>query len=138
MIHFAFLLCLAMQMLSFGRRIGYPACGVAGALFTYASPIVGQVGTVAYVDVALASIAFAIFYLLQIWSDNKEMKLLVPVGILTGFSFATKYTAFLAIPYALGFIAWKLWRARQPMLLQAVITPLLALVFIAPSPIKNS
>jgi 4-amino-4-deoxy-L-arabinose transferase-like glycosyltransferase len=137
MIHFSFLLCLALQVLSYGRRIGYPACGVAGALFTYASPIVGQVGTVAYVDVALASIAFAIFYLLQIWSENKEVKLLVPIGILTGFSFATKYTAFLAIPYVLGFIAWKLWRTRQPVLRHVFITALLALVFIAPWLVKN-
>ncbi len=65
------------------------------------------------------------------------MKLLVPIGILTGFSFATKYTAFLAIPYALGFVAWKLWRARQPVLRHVIITALLALVFIAPWLVKN-
>src|SRR5260370_29939 len=59
------------------------------------------------------------------------------MGILTGLSFATKYTAFLAIPYALGFIVWKLWRARQPVLRPVLITALLTLVFIAPWLVKN-
>ena len=34
--------------------------------------------------------------------------------VLAGFGFAAKYTAVVAVPYALGFVGWKLIRARRP------------------------
>src|SRR5260370_22515516 len=63
--------------------------------------------------------------------------MLAPIGMLAGFSFAAKYTAFVAVPYALGFVAWKLWRAHKPVLRPLCATSLLALVFIAPWLVKN-
>jgi hypothetical protein len=138
LVHYSFLVALSFLMLCFGRRIGYPAVGVAGALFFYASPVVGLDGTIAYNDVAVALTAFALFYLLQIWDGEKNPKVLVPVGILAGFSYAIKYTAFLAVPYAIGFVLWKLWRARKPMLRPVLVTAGLALVFILPWMVKNS
>jgi hypothetical protein len=137
LVHYAFLLCLTFLMLSYGRRIGHPGVGVAGAIFLYAAPVVGIDGTIAYNDVAVAAIAFALFYLLQIWDQKRGPNLLVPIGILTGFAFATKYTAFVAVPYALGFIAWKQWRSRQAMFRPVLATAALALVFIAPWLLKN-
>jgi hypothetical protein len=137
LLHYSFLLCLTFLILSYGRRLGHPAVGVAGALFLYASPVVGMDGTIAYNDVAVATIAFALFYLLQIWDQDRSAQLLVPIGILTGFAFATKYTAFLAVPYALGFITWKLWRARQQVFRPALATAALASIFIAPWMLKN-
>ncbi len=137
LVHYAFLLCLTFLVLSYGRRLGYPGVGVAGSLFLYASPVVGMDGTIAYNDVAVAAIAFALFYLLQIWDQERGQQLLVPIGILTGFAFATKYTAFVAVPYALGFIAWKQWRARQAVFRPVLATAALALVFIAPWLMKN-
>jgi len=137
LVHFSYLISLALLILCYGRRIGHPMVGAAAALFVYCSPIVGQDGTVAYNDVALATILFALFYLLQVWDEERSAKLLVPIGILVGFSFAAKYTAFLAVPYALGFIAWKLWRAQQPVLRPVLVLSLLALLFIAPWLLKN-
>ncbi len=64
--------------------------GIAGALICFASPVFGKDGSSAYVDVALAAVVFALFYLLQIWDASRDSKLLVPIGILAGFSFATK------------------------------------------------
>ena len=66
----------------------------------------------AYVDVAAAAILFALFYLLSIWQTARVSCLLVPIGILAGFSFAAKYTAAIGIPYALGIVMWTQWRAR--------------------------
>jgi len=111
--------------------------GVAAALFMYASPVVGIDGTIAYIDVAVAAIAFGLFYLLQMWDQERGVKLLAPIGILTGFAFAAKYTAFLAVPYALGFIAWKQWRSRQTILRPLLVTSALALIFITPWLVKN-
>lgn len=137
LVHYAFLVCLTFLMLSYGRRIGQPGVGVAGAIFLYASPVVGMDGTIAYNDVAVAAIAFALFYLLQIWDQERAANLLVPIGILTGFAFAAKYTAFVAVPYALGFIAWKQWRARQAVFRPVLAAAALALVFITPWLVKN-
>ena len=123
--------------MSYGRRLGHPRVGVAAAVFFYASSVIGIDGTIAYNDVAVAAIAFALFYLLQIWDQERTAKLLVPIGILTGFAFATKYTAFVAVPYALGFIAWKQWRARQPIFRPVLATGALALIFIVPWLVKN-
>jgi len=130
LVHFAFLVCLTMLILSYGRRIGQPIVGVAGAIFTYASPIVYFDGSMAYIDAALAAVLFAEFYLLQIWDENRDPRLFIPIGILAGFSYAVKYTGIVAVPYAIGFIAWKLWRTRKPVLRPVAIVAVLAAFFI--------
>ena len=137
--HYSFLVAVTFLMMCYGRRIGYPAAGVAAALFFYASPVVGQDAVIAYNDVAVAAILFTLFYLLQVWDEDqsKNAKLLAPIGILTGFAYAAKYTAFLAVPYALGFVSWKLVRAKKPFLKPVLATAALALVFILPWMIKN-
>jgi hypothetical protein len=118
MVHFAFLLALAWMMC----RYSAPA-----ALLVFASPLVGVDGTSAYNDVAVAAIAFALFYLLQLWSEERPARLLPAIGLVAGFAFAAKYTAWLAVPYALGFVAWKSRRARD-----VVVVALCAFVMIAP------
>jgi hypothetical protein len=137
LVHYCFLIALVFLVLSYGRRIGRPAVGVAGALFTYACPVVLRDATTAYIDVALATVLFALFYLLQIWDETRDPRLLLPIGILAGFGYAVKYTAFLAVPYALGFVAWKLWRADKPLLRPILTVALLAAVMILPWMAKN-
>ena len=102
MLHFAFLLALVVLMLSYASRAGFPLAGAVGALLVFASPIVGVDGTSAYNDVATAAIAFALFYLLQRWSEERSTRLLVTIGLVAGFAYAAKYTAWLAVPYCLG------------------------------------
>jgi hypothetical protein len=132
LVHFAFLIALTFMILSYARRIGRPNVGVAAAIFTYASPVVGLDGSIAYIDVGTAAVLFALFYLLQIWDQDKNPQLLIPIGILAGYSYAVKYTAFVAVPYALGFIVWKSWRARKPVFRPAMVVSILALAFILP------
>src|ERR1700693_213102 len=137
LVHFAFFIALIFLILSYARRIGRPVVGVAAAIFTYASPVVGLDGTIAYIDVGITAVLFALFYLLQIWDQERNAKLFIPIGILAGFSYAVKYTAFVAVPYALGFIAWKLWRARKPLLRPVLVVSALALAFILPWMVKS-
>ena len=103
-------------MIAYSKRVGIPRAGAAGALFFFVSPVVGMDGSIAYVDVALAAVLFALFYLLQIWEEQREPALVIPIGILAGFSVEIKYTAVLAVPYAIGFVGWKLWRSHRPLL----------------------
>jgi hypothetical protein len=126
LVHFAFTVALALTMLAYGRRIGKPWAGAAGALLTFASPVVGAAGSAAYIDVATAAIVFAVFYWTEIWDEQQHaLRLLVPVGLLAGYAYAAKYTAFPIGIYALCFVAWRGRRLRpvskllRPMLVVA-------------------
>ncbi len=120
LVHAAFTMALALIVLAYGRRIGKPWAGAAGALLTFASPVVGVAGSSAYVDVAAAAVVFAAFYWTEIWDDHRiearSIRLLVPVGLLAGYAYAVKYTAFPIGIYALGFVAWR-GRKIRPLLL---------------------
>jgi len=132
-------------MICYGRRIGYPWVGVSAAIFFYAAPVVGMDGSIAYNDVALAAVLFCVFYLLEIWDETRTSALLIPIGILAGWAYAIKYTAALAVPYALGFVIWRLMEApaRKPqkyvnMLRPVLLLASLAALFVAPWMIKNA
>jgi len=132
MVHFAFLLVLVWLMLRYASRAGFPLAGAVGALLVFASPIVGVDGTSAYNDVAVAAIAFGLFSLLQRWSEERSGRLLAAIGLVAGFAYAAKYTAWLAVPYALGYVAWKSRRPRN-----VLVVALCAALAIAPWMAKN-
>jgi hypothetical protein len=137
MVHFLFLLDLPLLMVSYGRRFGFPLPAVAAAFLVFASPALGWDGTSAYVDVAAATILFALFYLLQIGDYGRRICLLVPIGILAGFSFSAKYSAAIGIPYALGLVAWRQWRNGKPWMRPALTIGCAAALFVLPWMIKN-
>jgi hypothetical protein len=107
LVHLAFLLALVWQILRYAQeeRMGKP--GEAAALLVFASPVVGAVAASAYIDVALAAIAFTLFSLLRMWDRSRDDRLLFASGLVAGFAFAAKYTAWLALPYALVYVVWK-------------------------------
>lgn len=126
LVHFAFLIALAALILAYGRRIGKPGAGAAAALLVYLSPVAGRDGTTAYIDVAAAAIAFAIYYWLEIWDENRDSSLLIPIGLLAGYAYAAKYTAFVMLPYAMGFVLWRTRKIRPALALAG----LAALMFV--------
>ena len=132
MVHFTFLVALAWLMLRYARRAGFPLAGACASLLVFASPAVGVDGTSAYIDVAVAAVAFALFWLLQLWDETRAPRLLIAVGLVAGFAYAAKYTAWLAVPYAVGFVAWKSRRLRDVLVVGAC-----AAVLIAPWMLKN-
>lgn len=115
LVHYAFLVALAMAMLAYGRRIGKAWVGAAGALLVYVSPVVGLDGSSAYNDCAVAAIVFSVFYWLEIWEDVGDRRLLVPIGLLSGYCYAAKYTAFVMAIYAFGFVLWRSRRVRPAL-----------------------
>ena len=105
MVHLAFLLALTSRMFAYGKRAGFPVAGACAGLLVFASPVVGIDGTSAYNDVAVAAIAFTVFYLLQIWDEQRSTRLLIAIGLTAGFAYATKYTAGTAVIYAIDLVA---------------------------------
>jgi hypothetical protein len=137
--HFAFLVALPLAMLSYARRFGFTVAGVCGALLIFASPVAGMDGTVAYNDVATACIVFTVFYLVSIWAaEEANSGLLAPIGLVAGFGYAAKYTAFVAVPYALGMVGWRSFRRGEPALKPLLIVAGCATLMIAPWMIKNA
>jgi hypothetical protein len=136
LVHLAFLLALVWQMIAYGRRAGFHLAGVCAAFLVFASPVVGIDASSAYNDVAVAAIAFTLFQLLELWNSRREsasaQRLLVAIGLLAGFAYAAKYTAAVAVPYALAYVAWKSRRWRDVAVVAGC-----ALLLIAPWMIKN-
>jgi len=132
LVHFAFLIALAMLIAAYGRRIGKPPAGAAAALLVYLSPVVGLDGTTAYIDVAAAAIAFSLFYWLEIWDGSRDARLLAPIGLLAGYAYAAKYTGFVLVPFAMGFILWRTRRWKPALLVGAI-----AAVMIVPWMVKD-
>jgi hypothetical protein len=126
LVHFTFAIALALAMLAYGRRIGKLWVGIAGAFLTFASPIVGIDGSSAYNDVAVAAVAFAVFYWLEIWDESRTDLLLIPVGLLAGYAYAVKYTAFVMLVFALAFVAWRGRRWKAVFLVAACSVPMIA------------
>jgi len=115
LVHFAFLLALAWQMFSYAHSRGFPVAGASAALLVFASPVCGIDGSSAYNDVAVAAIAFTLFHLLQLWNEDRNPRLAAAIGLAAGFAFATKYTAWAAVVYAVGFVALKNRKAILPV-----------------------
>ena len=109
MVHFAFLTALAWQMFLYGKRHAFPLAGACGALLVFASPLVGVDGISAYNDVAVASIAFTLFCLLE---EKPSPRIWIATGLVAGFCYAVKYTAWPAVVYTLAVILWKTRRVR--------------------------
>jgi hypothetical protein len=119
LVHYAFLVALAMAIFAYGRRIGKPWVGAAGALLVYASPVVGLDGSIAYNDCAVAAIAFSTFYWLEIWDETRNPRLLILIGLLAGYCYAAKYTAVMMTIYAFLFVAWRSRRVRSVLVVAA-------------------
>jgi len=130
LVHFAMTFSLALAMFAFGRRLGKPWVGAVGALLMYASPVVGLDGTSAYIDVGVAAVCFVLFYWLEIWDETRNPRLLIPIGLLAGYCFASKYTAFVMTIYALGFVLWRS-RRLKPALIVAGFVALMVVPWLA-------
>jgi len=130
LVHLAFFVALVRQVFSYARRRGFPIAGGCAALIVFASPVAGIDGSSAYNDVAVAAIAFTLFHLLQIWDEERNPRLLAAIGLTAGFAFATKYTAWPAVAYAMGFVVMKNRKAVLPVAACAAL-------MIAPWLLKN-
>jgi hypothetical protein len=113
MVHFCFLIALVWEMILYGRRAGFALPATCAAVLVASSQVVGVDATSAYNDVALAAAAFALFVLLHCWESEREPRLLLAIGLVAGFAYAVKYTGFVAVLYAVGFVAWKSRRLRE-------------------------
>lgn len=105
LVHFTFLVALDLLIICYGRRFGFPLAGYFAAAAVTVSPVVGIAGTSAYNDLVETALLFGVFYLLQIWDEDREPNLLFLIGLLSGFGYAVKYPAVLSLLFAIGFVS---------------------------------
>jgi len=103
LVHMAFQATLPILMLCYGRRSGFPRAAAFAGLVVYASPVVGIDGSSAYNDLALATLIFAGFYVLDVKHQKLSYKTIILCGLISGCSYAVKYTAWLTFPFAAVF-----------------------------------
>lgn len=133
LVHFGFLIAVCLAVFAYGRRLGKPWVGAAASLLVYLSPVAGLDGTSAYIDLGVAAIVFSCFYWLEIWEEEgQNPRFLIPIGLLAGYAYAAKYTAFTILPFALLWVAFKA-RKFKPVAVVAA----LSLVMVAPWMIKD-
>jgi hypothetical protein len=137
LVEFGFFAAIPLVMVAYAQRFGFPKAGVAAAIIIFCSPVFGISGSSAYNDAAAVLILFCLFYALQIWDATRQNGMLVVAGLLAGFCYGIKYTLFLAAPYCLGFVLWKLYRSRQPIVRPLIVVCAGAALLIAPWWIKN-
>ncbi len=101
LVRVAFLIALPWLMLAWARRAGIGIAGIFGAVFAFASPAMGFEGSSAPAGVAMATILFTLFYLLELESDAPAL------GLTAGFACAAGYSGFIALPYLFCVLAWK-------------------------------
>src|SRR5689334_13903261 len=95
LVHFSFLLALPLLMVCYGRRFGLAKVSLFAALLVFGSPVVAKAGVSAYNDLAVVTLIYAVFYLLQVWDQERNDNLLILIGLLAGFAYGVKYTALL-------------------------------------------
>lgn len=138
MVHCAFLYMLFFAMVRYGQRFGMPVAGICGALLTFAAPVIGFDGVIAYNDVAAATVAFATYYLLRLWTDDRDTRALALAGLCAGFAYAVKYPAGLAVPYGLAVVAFRTgWKAKKRIAGNCAIFAAFAAISVLPWMIKD-
>ncbi len=128
LVHLSFLFALLALMRGYAQRSGIPR---SAGLLVLASPVVGIDAASAYNDVALSAVLFAVFWVMERWRQEECDRLLWVAGLMAGLAFAIKYTAFLAVPYAMLCLGRRVSWARLARITSA------ATVMVAPWLLKN-
>jgi hypothetical protein len=135
LVHFTYLCTLPLLIVCWGRRFGYAGPGLFAAIVIFASPVIAKDGVSAYNDLAVVTLIFAVFYLLQVWDESKSPNLLIVIGLLSGAAYGAKYTAFLTLPFAFAWVCFA--RRRFPGRRDVFCLILPALAMVAPWTLRN-
>ena len=133
LVHLSFLMTLPCLLICYGRRFGLILPSLFAALLVFVSPVIAKDGVSAYNDLAVVTLVYAVFYLLQVWDEKHDHNLLITIGLLSGFAYAVKYTAALTLPFAMAWLGWRgrlRWRS-------ALVLAVPACLLMAPWMIRN-
>ncbi len=142
LVHFTYLCTLPLLMVCWGRRFGLEKAGLFAAILIFASPVIAKDGISAYNDLAVATLIYAVFYLLQVWDESKSSNLLIIIGLLSGSAYGVKYTAFLTLPFAIAWVCFSHRRSpavqpTRPLLRDLLCLLIPALLMVSPWILRN-
>ena len=138
LVHFTWLCTLPLLIVCWGRRFHHPQAAIFAAVMVFAAPVIGKDGISAYNDIAVATLTYAVFYLLQVWDESNLPNLLILIGLFSGAAYGMKYTAFLTLPFAAGWMLLsKSAVTRRVQFRNLVFLTLPALLLVAPWVLRN-
>lgn len=91
--HLGFLVALALGMLSYARRRGCARAGAFASLMVFLSPLAAADATAARTESALACALFFCYYALDLWSEDRQWRMLILAGVTAIFAVAITATA---------------------------------------------
>ncbi|MDD5292201.1 MAG: glycosyltransferase family 39 protein [Candidatus Omnitrophica bacterium] len=97
LIHFYFGILAALTIFLFVRRISNTETALFSALAFYSLPIVSQLSTWAYVDLALCFFTMLALYFFSRAIEDTNWRLLKLSAVLFGFAFSVKYLSFISL-----------------------------------------
>ena len=115
-VHFSYLVATAGAILCLARRFKAGLAGVFATVVYFTCPVVIPDATSTYNDCALTFTLLCTFYIFWVWRKHPNREWLVLLGLLAGYSFAIKYTGWIAVAAPLAAAASiaarrKDWRA---------------------------
>ena len=110
-IHLGFFVLLSGAVFSFAQKYSNPRVAWLSVAVLIATPSLLLISTWAYVDLALAFYAFAVFYAMRIALESDKQSWLMLAGVFAGLAMGVKYTAVI-IPVALSLILLLRHRSR--------------------------
>ena len=124
LVQLVYLISLTLLIVEVGRHFGGSKVGWTAAFLVFAAPIVGYVSTQALNDIGVTAVVFGAFFCMLRWWGTREPGWLVPAGLLSGFAYAVKYSAYPAVILFAAFVAWRWLRShdiRWPWVLAGAI-----------------
>lgn len=138
LLNFAFAVILLLATYSLGRRFLGSMGGWLSAAILLGIPILPIWASIAYIDLAWASLEFLSVGAALIWFSERKPAWLVLSGILMGFALGSKY---LALGGGLALVLWVIWNSRKEGWRAILVNGLLfggtALLVCSPWYIKN-
>lgn len=114
MVELLFYFALPWGMLAYARRAGNARAGMLGALLFFLSPIAQRTGSIAAPDAAIACIAFALFFTIEIALAERQRRLWIPAAVQLAF-LAWTMTPWLVREFAKPVLHLSGWYGRLPL-----------------------
>ncbi|MEW6679692.1 MAG: glycosyltransferase family 39 protein [bacterium] len=139
LIHFTFGMLILFGIMGLSQRFFSKEAGAIGCFLLLICPVISFEIKIEYIDLALAFFSFLSLYSFLLWVLLKNKKLLILIGVFSGFAIGCKYTGAI-FPFILSLmIALELVRTKRTKEILSSLTILFFFCFLLFSPwiLKN-
>lgn len=139
LIHYSFGFFIVLGIFTFCKRFFSKEIGNIASFIFIVNPIIAFEMTVEYIELGLAFFSYFSIYIFFLWREYKDKKLLILLGIFTGFALGCKYSAFFILIFISASIISHLWilKNKKEIMVSLFIFLIFSIVVFSPFLIKN-